>query len=339
MPRPRVRLLRHRRPRAAGAAALAAALGTGSAVAAPERPASQRPAPGGTVPAADVQPARWVALGDSYTAGVTTATGAETGEDGCARTTGSYPELLRRELGAAVHLINVSCHGALVEHISRRAQQPAGGPLPPGRRAPVFPAVPPQAQAVSQGTEVVSVGAGAATLGLPDLLRRCAELGARTGNRGTPCRDAFDEGVPGRLAALEEEYDAMLWKVRQRGRYARLLTVGYPAVFPEDVTARCRYDDGLHFGTITFGDLAWARDSVLRPLNEVIARVSRAHGADHVDLYQGSVGHSVCDEEPWTDGLRSAGTDGAPGPWAYVQPNAAGHRYAAHQLTARYRSR
>jgi hypothetical protein len=288
-------------------------------------------------PAALVQPARWVALGDSYTAGVIAATGAGTGQDGCARTGGSYPELIRRALGARVELVNVSCHGAGPEHISRRSLVPAGPPLPPGGEAPAFPPVPPQVHAVSQGTDVVTVGVGAGTVGFAGLLRRCAELGTATGNRGAPCRDAFDAELPARLTALAEEYGAMLWKVRQHARYARLLTVGYPAVFPEDVAARCRYADPLHFGPVTFRDLAWLRDSVLRPLNATIERLSHDHGAGFVDLYPGSVDHSVCDADSWTDGFRSAGP--GPGSWAHVQPNAAGQRYAARLLTARHRSR
>lgn len=319
--------LRRGWPAAGAAAALLAVLGAAPAPAAPAPP---------PVAAADAPPVRWVALGGTFTAGAVPATGTRTGEDGCARTTGSYPELLRRARGTAVRLVNVSCHGAAVRHISRHSFTPPGAP--PDGAAPAFPPVPPQAEAVDRSTDVVSVGAGATDLGLPGLLRRCAELGAERGNHGTPCRDAFDGTVPDRLAALEEEYGAMLWRVSQRSRYARLLAVGYPAVVPEDVAGRCRYGDPLHFATVTFGDLEWLRDRVLGPLNEVLERVGRAHGAAFVDLHRGSVGHTVCDEENWTDGFHSAAAGSAPETWAGVRPNAAGHRHAARELTARHRS-
>ncbi|WP_247706361.1 SGNH/GDSL hydrolase family protein [Streptomyces liliiviolaceus] len=53
----------------------------------------------------------WVALGDSYTAGVIQAAGDvfEYPRDGCERTDRSYPQVIDRDLGSFFELTNVLC--------------------------------------------------------------------------------------------------------------------------------------------------------------------------------------------------------------------------------------
>ncbi|MER5275967.1 SGNH/GDSL hydrolase family protein [Streptomyces sp. NPDC002809] len=275
----------------------------------------------------------WVALGDSYTAGVIPAAGDtfEVPRDGCERTDLSYPQVIDRDLGGLIELTNVSCGAATIEDVTFRAQEPIGRHLPPFSEDPdyPFPPVPPQSAAVGDGTDVVTVGVGGNTLGFEGILRTCLELGSGSGGVGTPCRDALADGIPDRLAKVSKDYDAMLAVLHERAPGARILAVGYPTVIPKD-TSKCRYNDLEQFGPITQGDLDWLRQDVMEPLNKAIEKSAGSHDATgFVDLYDSSRNHSVCDGGKWVEGILADGFQPA-----LVHPNARGHRNASDHVTA-----
>ncbi|MEU3572888.1 SGNH/GDSL hydrolase family protein [Kitasatospora sp. NPDC036755] len=271
---------------------------------------------------------RWTALGDSYTAGVIEATGAETEpRDGCARTVESYPEIIRRDLGSLVDLRNVSCSGATTDGVYADSQSPLGRPLPPLGTDPngPYPAVPPQIDSVDAATDLVTVGIGGNDLGFAEILKSCIELGALQLGQGSPCKDKFDAGLPARFDALRDDYDRMLTALHAKAPSARIVTVGYPHLVPE-AAELCQYGNVLQFGTFTTGDLRWTRTAVVEPLNALVARVAAAHGDAFVDLYPASAGHSVCDADHWLDGVL---TSVLPLRYAVVHPNATGQAHAA----------
>ncbi|MFD9238455.1 SGNH/GDSL hydrolase family protein [[Kitasatospora] papulosa] len=274
----------------------------------------------------------WVALGDSYTAGVIPAAGDtfEIPRDGCERTDRSYPQVMDRDLGALIDLTNVSCGAATIEDITSRAQEPIGRHLPPFSQDPdyPFPAVPPQSSAVSATTNVITVGAGGNTLGFADILMKCLELGQSNEGKGTPCKDDLGAGIPARLAKVSSDYDKMLTVLHERGPKAKILAVGYPTVIPND-TAKCTRNNWQQFGSITSGDLAWLRTDVLEPFNQAIEKSAGSHDAtSYVNLYDSSANHSVCDTSNWVVGVLSSNLEPA-----LVHPNAAGHRNAADHVT------
>jgi lysophospholipase L1-like esterase len=275
---------------------------------------------------------QWVALGDSYTAGVIPAAGDtfEVPRDGCERTDRSYPQVIDRDLGSLFDLTNVSCGAATIEDVTFRAQEPIGRHLPPLSEDPdyPFPAVPPQSAAVGPGTDVVTVGVGGNTLGFADILFKCVELGAGSGGAGTPCKDELAGSVPARLAKVSQDYDEMLTVLHERAPHAKILAVGYPTVVPSD-TSKCRYNDLQQFGSITRGDLDWLRTDVLEPLNQTIEKAVGDHDAARfVDLYDSSRNHSVCDTGKWVEGIFTRFPDQV----AFVHPNALGHRNAADHV-------
>ncbi|MFI2609916.1 SGNH/GDSL hydrolase family protein [Kitasatospora sp. NPDC018619] len=271
---------------------------------------------------------RWTALGDSYTAGVIEATGAETApRDGCARTVGSYPEVIRRDLGSLVDLRNASCSGATTDGVDTSSQAPLGRPLPPLGTDPngPYPAVPPQIDAVDPATGLVTLGIGGNDLGFAEILKSCIELGALQLGQGTPCKDKFDATLPDRFARLRNSYDRVLNALHAKAPSARVVTVGYPHLFPETAEL-CQYGNPLQFATFTTGDLRWARTAIVEPLNALVARATAAHGDTFVDLYPASAGHSVCDADHWLDGVL---TSVLPLEYAVVHPNAAGQAHTA----------
>ncbi|MEV5988473.1 SGNH/GDSL hydrolase family protein [Streptomyces sp. NPDC052051] len=277
---------------------------------------------------------QWVALGDSYTAGVIPAAGDtfEVPRDGCERTDRSYPQVIDRDLGSLFDLTNVSCGAATIDDITFRAQEPIGRHLPPFSEDPdyPFPAVPPQSAAVGPGTDVVTVGAGGNTLGFDAILFQCLQLGAGSDGVGTPCRDELAGDIPSRLNRVSRDYDEMLTVLHERAPHAKILAVGYPTIIPED-TSKCRYNDLEQFGSITPGDLDWLRQDVLEPLNKAIEKSAGAHDAARfVDLYNSSRSHSVCDTGKWVEGIFTR----VPDQPALVHPNASGHRNAADHVAA-----
>lgn len=274
----------------------------------------------------------WVALGDSYTAGVIPAAGDtfEVPRDGCERTDRSYPQVIDRDLGSLIDLTNVSCGAATIEDVTFNAQEPIGRHLPPFSEDPdyPFPPVPPQSEAVSSGTDVVTVGVGGNTLGFAEILLTCLQLGDGSGGVGTPCRDDLADNIPARLTKVGQDYDDMLATLHERAPQAKIVNVGYPTVIPED-TSKCRYNDWEQFASITPGDLDWLRDDVLKPLNATIEKTAGEHEDAFVDLTPSSRNHSVCDAGRWVEGVFAT----FPTDVAFVHPNAKGHNNAADQVS------
>jgi hypothetical protein len=275
--------------------------------------------------AADFQ---WVALGDSYTAGVIPAAGDtfEIPRDGCERTDRSYPQVIDRDLGGLFDLTNVSCGAATVENITDTPQYPIGRHMPPFSEDPdyPFPPVAPQSEAVGPDTDVITVGVGGNTLGFADILAQCPQLGGESNGEGTPCKDALGEGIQARLDRVSQEYDRMLTVLHERAPKAKILTVGYPTIVPQDAS-KCGYGDLTQFGTITQGDLDWLRQDVLEPLNKTIENSAGTQDvASFINLYTPSQDHSVCDDTKWVEGFVTL-----PDQLSFVHPNALGHRNAA----------
>ncbi|GAA3489089.1 SGNH/GDSL hydrolase family protein [Streptomyces cremeus] len=287
----------------------------------------------GSQPAAAAASYQWVALGDSYTAGVIPAAGDtfEVPRDGCERTDQSYPQVIDRDLGSLFDLTNISCGAATIENVTFRAQEPIGRHLPPFSQDPdhPFPPVPPQSEAVTSDTDVITVGAGGNTLGFADILFRCLQLADGSGGVGTPCKDALTDGIPARLTKVSQDYDEMLTVLNERAPRAKILAVGYPTVIPKD-TSKCGYGNWEQFGSITRGDLDWLRTDVMEPLNKAIEKSAGTQdSASFVDLYDSTLNHSVCDSDKWVEGIITP-----PAQPSVVHPNARGHRNAADHVTA-----
>ncbi|GAA3862208.1 SGNH/GDSL hydrolase family protein [Saccharothrix violaceirubra] len=291
---------------------------------------------------------KWVALGDAYTAGLIDATGPEviegTGRDGCGRTAGSYPEVLRPRFADRFELVNVSCAGATVANVMSEWQEPQGRNLPFfGVFDPDHPfgAVPPQIEAVTEDVDLVTVGVGGNTLGFIEFMYACVVIGQWAApNEDAPCSQHFTTGWDGvptvddRLSALGEEYGEMLRTIRAMAPTATVIAVGYPAIIPLDPRG-C--DHGLtpegirDFATVTYPDLAWLRTDVLQRLNQLIADQAALNGSLYVDVQAITEGHDVCQPESrrWVEGIADS-----VGRWSLVRPNAAAHAAVADVIEA-----
>jgi len=240
---------------------------------------------------------RYVAIGDSYTSAPLVP---ETDpQDGCLRSSGNYPSLVAAAL-EGTQLEDVSCAGADTTSLIGVQRTFDGLSRPP------------QLQAVTEDTSLVTVSIGGNDFGLfSTFVGGCAQI-ASTDPDGSPCTDVASEDGPEVLAKIEERISSVVQGVRGRAPEARILVVGYPQIVPQG-------DRACPALPIADGDLAFAR-TMNRGLAEALEEGARKGGAEYVDAYALSEGHDVCSDDPWIAGKET------------VEGQAlAFHPFAAHQ--------
>ena len=269
-----------------------------------------RPSAAMTTKAATVLRGSYVALGDSYTAGlgVPEQTGATAG---CGQSTSSYPYLVARRL--RLDLTDMSCSSATIADLT--AAQPTGQGTNPA-----------QLSALSSGTALVTLSIGGNDIGLIDIVTKCTELdlvpalipGLGSSAR-TPCEDFYTAGgsdqIGQRIEALTGPLAGTLTQIRERAPRARVYVVGYPDLLPAG-GGGC----GGALG-ITAGDIAFLNREEVR-LNAALEQAARAAGDGYVDTYAPSQGHDACSApgSRWLEPLLAASAA------APLHPNAAGER-------------
>ncbi|MFD7031565.1 SGNH/GDSL hydrolase family protein [Streptomyces sp. NPDC059917] len=287
--------------------------------------------PSGAASAASAaDPVQWVALGDSYTAGVFVGDPrpelGSSDRDGCDRTTGAYPNLVERGLasvppaGRAVRLTDVSCGGATIGEIASARQSPISPVRPPEGGWPSVDAQIERAQ-LSESTDVVTIGVGGNTLPFGKILTNCLLLGTGQDDDATPCRDAYERGdfvldpesIRDKFQRVFREYVTLLEAVHDKAPNAKVITVGYPTIAPADPTTCDRQDtrelaadvEGTRLSA-THGDIAWLAE-VNTELNAIIEDTTELvdYGYTYLDTATSSVGHDACQPRArkWVEGV------------------------------------
>ena len=246
----------------------------------------------------------YVALGDSYTSAFGVLPLAPTAPLECGQSLLNYPHLVATALGLS--LTDVSCGGAKTENFT----------------VAQYPNQPPQFDALTPSTEVVSVGMGGNDNNLfISLLADCTATDAGQPNIGAPCRakyasfvkQTFEEDLAPREKALSE--------LRALSPEAKVFIVGYPEITPQN---------GYCPTAIpwTTGDLRWFRDGVTARGNRLLRRSADANDDIFVNTFGPSKGHNAC--EPlgvrWIEPLIGSLT-GVP-----VHPNATGEEHDAFDV-------
>jgi lysophospholipase L1-like esterase len=275
---------------------------------APAGPAGAVGAAAGAGPAAEADPGGYVALGDSYTAGPLIPDQLAD-PLGCLRSDRDYPHVVAAALAPAAFR-DVSCSGADTGDMT----SPQG--VTPGPN-------PPQLDALSPSTTLVTLGIGGNDIGFSEIIQRCLTLVPWE----TPCRDTYASGgtdeLSRRIAAAAPQVAGVLAGIRTRAPQARVLVVGYPAIVPH-AGRGC-------WPTMPIGwdDVAYLR-AKHRELNAMLAAQAAAGGATYVDTYTPSIGHDVCAPlgQRWVEPIVPASAA------APVHPNARGMRGMAAAVLA-----
>ena len=253
--------------------------------------AASKPVPSAPTPSAstadtgtaDAKYPLYVALGDSYTAAPLVP---DTDiSNGCLRSTNNYPALVAAGL-PGTKLVDVSCSSAASTSLVGVQRTNDGG------------VVPPQFDALTEDTDLVTVGIGGNDDKLfATLIGDCSQLRASDPS-GSPCKDRLTAGGTDRLKAdlrqIRTHITAIVKGIHDRAPKARVLVVGYPQILP----ARGTCPALLPLAT---GDVAYAR-TINEGLVAAQEQGAKAAGGEFVDLYPATAGHDICADDPWING-------------------------------------
>ena len=159
--------------------------------------------------------ADWVGLGDSYAAGPLIPN-QSLSPLGCLRSDHNYVHLA---VPAGASLSDVSCSGAKTTNMTGSQSTSAG-------------TNPPQFNALSAATKVVTLQISGNDIGFTEIIQNCA-----TANPfGRPCQDRYvvngvDE-IRARITAVTPKVAEVIHGIHQRSPSAKVLVVNYAAIFP-----------------------------------------------------------------------------------------------------------
>jgi hypothetical protein len=248
--------------------------------------------------------ASYVAMGDSYTSAPGVLPVSPSAPPECGQSAANYPHLVAGALGLS--LTDVSCSGAKTENFT----------------VAQYPAQPPQFNALSASTDVVTVGMGGNDNNLfGTLVEGCTALDLGKPNKGAPCQKAYEGFVNKSFAAEHGPQEAALAEIHKLAPKAKVFIVGYPEITPN----RGYCPTAIPWTT---GDMYWFHRDVQRRGDESLSLEAHKYHDYFVDTFAQSSGHNAC--EPvgtrWIEPLLGSLT-GVP-----VHPNAMGEEHDALEV-------
>ena len=215
---------------------------------------------------------RYVSLGDSYAAGPIIP--VQLPPFGCLRSSNNYGHLVQLQQRFAEYR-DPSCSGAETEDMTQ-SQGVTPGPNPP------------QFNALTADTAAVTLTIGGNDIGFSSIAEDCFIGQPST---GSPCKDRYTAGgqdeISRRIAETAPKVAAVLQGISQRSPQATTYVVNYSAIFPHS-------GPGCYPQMpVAEGDVPYLR-AKQEELNAMLATQAAANGAELVDVYAVSVGHSAC---------------------------------------------
>lgn len=215
----------------------------------------------------------YVAMGDSFSAGPFIGT-MRNDPAGCARSRSNYPAFLAQWLDVASYT-DVTCSAATTVDLAEQMLLFDGSTAPP------------QLDALSEDTDLVTLGIGGNDFGIYDSLIRCQ------GSAAAQCPVAQLRADAGKVAGRVEK---AVRRVLDVAPDARVLVVGYPDILPTEGSCAA-----VGVPAEVLGPVA----EVAGLLNDSLARGASAGGGEYVDIEAVSEGHDVCARgRAWVNGPR-----------------------------------
>ena len=259
---------------------------------------------GVVAPAAHAQtPLKYVALGDSYSAGP--LDGTTTGNLLCLQSSASYPYDVASYLGASLN--DVSCSGATSADLTNTSQ---------------YPGVSPQVDALSNLTQLVTLTDGGNDNGL--FVTAILDCGITdildVLNIGSPCKDVYGSTFTKDVSSDASTVKQTFATIKADAPRAQIYVLGYPDILPS--TGGCYPTMPL-----TNGDTSYL-NSLELDLNSMIETEAGAAGIHYVSTYAQFEGHGACatGSNQWINAI-IPGNGGIS-----VHPNATGEREMAGVL-------
>jgi lysophospholipase L1-like esterase len=207
----------------------------------------------------------YVALGDSYASGTGTRSYISDGTS-CQRSTYAYPRLIAAARGFTLNF--QACSGATIPTVTNN-----------------------QLGALSSTTRFVTLSVGGNDAGFSSVITECAQPGWMSNCDGAinTAQSFINNTLPGRLSTLYSS-------IRSRATTAKVVVVGYPRVFNgEDCNAGTWFSPAEETRLNQTADL----------LNAKLSAAASARGFTFANPTSRFVGHAVCDDVEWLNGLSS----------------------------------
>ncbi len=219
---------------------------------------------------ASTAPLNYVAMGDSYSAASGTLPPDPSASPLCIRATDNYPHLLASATGAS--LTDVTCGGA--ETSDYASSQ--------------YPGVPPQLNALSKKTNLVTMTIGGNDSNVfIDSIVECGALGVASLGQGSPCKDKYGNSFDNTIN--NTTYPALvsaLRAVRTAAPNARVAILGYLTILP--ASGGC-----FPQMPVAAGDVPYL-DNLQATLNSAVQRAAAATGVTYVNMTAVSASHNAC---------------------------------------------
>lgn len=205
----------------------------------------------------------YVALGDSYSAGV----GAGVFLDTCGRTDMGYPSLLDRKRSIKL-VANVACSGATTADVHSKGTEPF---------------LRPQVRSITRKTDLVTITIGANNLGLGPIAAGCVQAPVSVN-----CQTAIEEVTNTIRTDLSHDLKKAFKAIKGRSKGAQVVVLGYPKLFSPEFSQ-------LGPATATAVQL----NSAVTSLNHVIKSTARYYRFQYVDVTGEFRGHGIGSPDPW----------------------------------------
>jgi lysophospholipase L1-like esterase len=202
---------------------------------------------------------RYVALGDSYSAGL--GAGSYIGSSGsCDRSSNAYPQLWADAHKPAGYSF-VACSGATTESV-----------------------ISSQLSALSGAATLVSISVGGNNVGFSSVMQTCVLKSTST------CVGAIHTAEAEITNQLPGQLDAVLGDIAARAPQARVVVLGYPDLYDLARSATC-----IGLSTTDREDLNAAANELDGQLKAAASR----HGDVFGDVRTAFAGHEICDSGSW----------------------------------------
>jgi lysophospholipase L1-like esterase len=230
---------------------------------------SAQPSQASTMLHPGAAPLRYVALGDSYSAG-SGILPPDPSSPSCLRSILNYPHVIAARIGA--QLTDVTCGAADTSDFSSSQ----------------YPGVAPQLAAVNSDSQLITmtIGGNDNSVFINSILE-CGTAGLSTLGQGSPCKDKYGDSFETDIKT--KTYPALvqaLSAVRAKAPHAKVAILSYPWILP--ATGGC-----FPQMPIATGDVPYLRHEQAT-LNDAVSRAAAATGATYVNLNAASNGHDAC---------------------------------------------
>lgn len=247
----------------------------------------------------------YVALGDSYTAAPFVPGDGSKDPSGCLRSPGNYPSLVAAA-DDRIALTDVSCAGAATLQLTG-PQTVASGQVPP------------QLDALSDRTDLVTLGMGGNDYSVFARMAATCVTGGSDACRGEPKPNDPELGT---IDKIEQNLVDSVAAIAERAPNARILLVNYPRLLPDDGTC-----DAIPLRRGGYDYILGINEALSEAVDDAVAASDGA--AELVDVWSASRGHDICSAKPWVNGLQDA-----PGRAMSLHPFAAEQKAVARLISA-----